>query len=372
MTAYPKMFSPISLGPVNLENRITMAPLFMSYAKDGQVNDLVLSHYAEMASSGAAMIVVENACIHSQGMGSPFTLRVDDDSFIPGLERLANTIKDKGTKAALQINHAGRFAIGQDKVAPSAVPAGNVAPRPLDTDEIPSVVNAFADAAARVKAAGFDLVELHGGTGYLLAQFLSPRTNRRDDDYGGDLQNRLRFSIEVIAAVRQTVGPDYPIGCRYLADEWLEDGFQLEEATAAAPWLEEAGLTYLSVMGGTYESFFLPERLEQEKRQGYMVDLAAAIKGRVDIPVITAGRIQTPDLAESILAEGRADLIGLARVLLADPLWPTKAREGRADEIIPCEAACSLCFKRVASGKEVFCSQWPKQKRDRFGPEDEI
>ncbi|MBU0516399.1 MAG: NADH:flavin oxidoreductase, partial [Proteobacteria bacterium] len=210
----------------------------------------------------------------------------------------------------------------------------------------------------------FDLVELHGGTGYLLAQFLSPRTNQRSDEYGGPLENRLRFPREVIAAVRGAVGPEFPIGYRFLADEWLPDGFQVEEAAAAAPGLAEAGLAYLSVMGGTYESFLLPERQEQDQRPGYMIDLAAAVKGAVDIPVITAGRIQEPALAEEVLARGRADLIGLARVLLADPRWPIKAQEGRAQEIVPCEPTCRLCWKRVSQGQPVICSQWPEEKRD--------
>lgn len=366
MTDFPHLFSPLRIGPLELANRITMAPLYVAYAEPGgEVGGRSLAHYREMGASGAALVVVENAVVDTGGQGGPNTIRADDDRFLEGLTRLAETIKAGGALAALQLNHAGRYARVEGPVAPSPVAVGEYPPpRELSQAEMAAVAERYAAAAARVKRAGFDLVELHGGTGYLLAEFLSPRTNQRTDEYGGPLASRLRFPREVIAAVRGAVGPGYPIGYRYLADEWLPDGFQLEEAVAAAPKLAGAGLAYLSVMGGTYESFFLPERQEQDRRPGYMADLAAAIKRAVDVPVITAGRIQSPALAEEIIAQGRADLIGLARVLLADPRWPIKAREGRADEIVPCEPTCRLCFKKASAGQPLICSQWPSEKRD--------
>lgn len=372
MHHYPTLFSPLELGGLSLANRITMAPLYLGYAdSDGLVNPRLLEHYQAMGASGAAMVMVEGASIDPRGLGSPFTIRIDEDRFVQGLARLAKVIQEGGAKAGLQLNHAGRFAHGQGApLAPSAVPLGKMIPEALSREQIAEVVECFAQAARRVHQAGFDLVELHGGTGYLLAQFLSPRTNRRDDEYGGPLENRLRFPLEVIAAVRQAVGPDYPVGYRFLADEWLPDGLQLAEAVQAAPRLAAASLAYLSVMGGTYESFFLPERKAQEKEPGYMLSLAAAVKKAVSVPVIAAGRMQDPALAEAALAEGKADLIGLARVLLADPLWPRKAKEGRAAEIVACEPSCSLCFSRVAKGQPIFCSQWPKEKREHFATRD--
>ena len=372
MNPYPLLFSPLELSGLSLANRVTMAPLYLGYAgSDGLVNPRLLEHYQAMGASGAAMVMVENAAIHPRGMGSPSTIRADEDRFVQGLAGLAKVIGQGGAKAGLQLNHAGRFAHGQAApLAPSAVPLGKMVPEALNREQIAEIVEAFAQAARRVREAGFDLVELHGGTGYLLAQFLSPRTNRREDDYGGSLDNRLRFPLEVIAAVRGAVGPDYPVGYRFLADEWLPDGLQLAEAVRAAPRLAEAGLAYLSVMGGTYESFFLPERKEQEKQPGYMLCLAAAVKQAVSVPVIAAGRMQDPALAEAALAQGKADLIGLARVLLADPLWPQKAKEGRAEEIVACEPSCSLCFQRVAKGQPIFCSQWPKEKREHFATRD--
>ena len=366
MSAYPHLFSPLQVGPLTLANRITMAPTYMGYADvDGRVNQLILDHYTAMGASGAAYVVVENASIDPGGRGSPFIIQCEQDGQVPGLATLAQAIKAGGALAALQLNHAGRFAFAPETKAPSAVPVGENTPVALSREEIDSIVGRFADGARRVKEAGFDAVELHGGTGYLLSQFVSPHTNRRDDDYGGSLENRLRFPRQVIAAVRRAVGPDYPVGYRFLADEWLPGGLTLDESVPAARALAAEGLAYLSVMGGTYESFFLPERAAASQQQGYMTDLAAAVKAAVPIPVITAGRIQEPAYAEQVLAQGKADLIGLARVLVADPLWPQKAAQGRESEIVPCEPTCQLCFKRVSKGQTLICSQWPKDKRQR-------
>jgi hypothetical protein len=193
---YPHLFSTITIQGLTLKNRITMAPLYLGYAGEGgTVGEMVLEHYRLMAKSGAALIVVENATVdHPAGSGSTRTLRADTDDNLDGLKRLAGTIKEQGALACLQINHAGRFAHATDQpVAPSAVNTFGRMPRELEKNEIDRIVDKFADAAARARTAGFDMVELHGGTGYLLAQFLSPRTNRRSDEYGGNLENRQAF-----------------------------------------------------------------------------------------------------------------------------------------------------------------------------------
>lgn len=359
------LFSPLQLGDLELRNRLTMAPLYLGYAGEGgTVSPLLLDHYRLMARSGVALVVVENATIdHPLGSGSNRTLRADADDYLAGLAQLAQTIKNEGTLACLQINHAGRFAgMAPQPLAPSAVETFGRTSRALSTDEMQHVVGKFVGAALRVKQAGFDMVELHGGTGYLLAQFISPRTNRREDAYGGSLRNRCRFPLEVVSAVKAAV-KDFPVGYRFLADEWLPDGLGTEESCKAAKMLEEAGVAYLSVMGGTYESFFLPQVVERCKKQGYMVDLAAAVKSTVSVPVITSGRIATGTLADSIIAEGRADLIGLARVLWADPEWPSKVKAGREEEIIHCNPdGDDTCTKLVMKGKPAFCVRWPHEK----------
>jgi len=360
---FPLLFSGFELAGLRLKNRITMAPLYLGYAGEGgSVSALLLDHYRLMAQSGAALVVVENACVDYQaGRGAERMLRADADDYLEGLAGLAETIKREGALAVLQLNHAGRFAAVSEPLAPSVVETFGHRPRALNQSEIEEIIEKFAAAALRVKQAGFDLVELHGGTGYLLAQFVSPRTNKREDDYGGSLENRMKFPLEVMAAVKGAVG-DFPVGYRFLAEEWLSDGLKLEESMVFARALAAAGVAYLSVMGGTYESFSLPEVVERSKQPGYMVDLAAAIKKGAGAPVITAGRIDTGALAESVLAQGRTDLIGLARVLWADPEWPEKVRQGRKKEIIHCTPGCDACMQMVMKGKPALCVSWPKAK----------
>jgi NADPH2 dehydrogenase len=361
---YPHLFSPYKIKGIELQNRLTMAHLYLGYAAEGgAVSPLLLDHYRLMTQSGVALVVVENATIdHPGGSGSYRTLRVDSDDYLEGLARLARGIKQEGARACLQINHAGRFAgAAPQPVAPSAVETFGRLPRSLDRDEIQEIARRYAGAARRVKQAGFDMVELHGGTGYLLAQFVSPRTNRRDDDYGGSLENRQKFPLEVVAQVQAAVG-DFPVGYRFLADEWLPDGLKLEESSRFAQALAAAGVAYLSVMGGTYESFFAPQIVEKSKQDGYMVDLAAAIKGQVNVPVIAAGRLARGALAEEVLEQENADLIGLARVLWADPAWPQKVKTGRESEIIHCDPDCDTCMQLVMRGKPAFCVRWPVEK----------
>jgi 2,4-dienoyl-CoA reductase (NADPH2) len=235
-------------------------------------------------------------------------------------------------------------------------------PRALDAAGIDAIGAQYTAAAVRAKAAGFDMVELHGGTGYLLAQFLSPRTNRRTDAYGGALENRMRFALDVVARVKAAVGA-FPVGYRFLADEWLPDGLTLAESRPFAGALAGAGIAYISVMGGTYESFGLEAVVARSRMQGYMLDLAAAIRAEVNVPVIAAGRLATGAFAEQAIADGRTDLIGLARVLWADPDWPHKVREGREDAIVHCDPDCGdACMQMVMKGRPAFCVAWPAEK----------
>ncbi len=362
---YSHLFSELSIQGLTLKNRLTMAPLYLGYAGDGgTVSPMILDHYRLMAQSGVAMLVVENATVdYPTGSGSHRTLRVDNDDNLEGLKNLARTIKGEGALACLQINHAGRFAqAAAEPLAPSAVQTFSRMPRALTIDEIEAIIEKYADAAARAKAAGFDMIELHGGTGYLLAQFLSPRTNMRNDHYGGNLENRYRFPLAVVKRVKERVGM-MPVGYRFLADEWLPDGWHLEGACQFAKALTATEIAYISVMGGTYESFFLPEIVEKSKHEGYMLHLAATVRKAVDVPVIAAGRMATGAFADQAIADGKTDLIGLARVLWADPQWPQKLREGRENEILHCTPDCGdACMQMVMKGKPAFCVRWPAEK----------
>jgi 2,4-dienoyl-CoA reductase-like NADH-dependent reductase (Old Yellow Enzyme family)/nucleotide-binding universal stress UspA family protein len=393
MPKFPCLFEPFIIPPFHLKNRITMAPLFTAYAhRDGTVSQLTLDHYKEVAQGGAAMIVVGNAAIDPSGTLSQHSLRADDDRFLPGLSHLAETIKKEGAVATLQINHGGRFARGETLYAPSSIffsdinfgglyktafrslniqqqwailsEAFHQRPRrskKMTVADIQRIITAYAKAAARAKKAGFDMVEIHGATGYLPVQFLSPRTNKRKDRYGGDLENRMRFPVELTERVKDTVGSDFPVGYRFLADEWIPGGFSIDEAKIFAGRLSALRIAYLSVTGGTYESFAIPEIIEKSHEPGYMVYLARQIKALVNVPVITAGRITTPDLAEEILREKKADLIGLARPLFADPQWPEKAQTGKENAIVPCKD-CGTCFQCVVADRPALCMQWGKTK----------
>jgi 2,4-dienoyl-CoA reductase (NADPH2) len=362
---YSNLFSRITIKGLTLKNRLTMAPLYLGYASEGGwVSDMLLEHYRLMAQSGVAMVVVENATVdHPVGSGSNRTLRADTDDNLDGLKQLASTIKNEGALACLQINHAGRFAHAtQESLAPSTVETFGRVPRALGKAEIDHIIDKYADAAARAKTAGFDMVELHGGTGYLLAQFLSPRTNKRNDEYGGSLENRQRFALEVLMRVKATVDV-FPVGYRFLADEWLPDGLQLEESQEFANSLAQANIAYISVMGGTYESFSLPGIVERSKQEGYMLDLAAKIRTKVDVPVIAAGRLATGAFGDRAIAEGKTDLIGLARVLWADPQWPKKVRDGREADILHCNPDCGdACMQMVMKGRPAFCVAWSEEK----------
>ena len=363
---YKNLFKPLKLKGLRLKNRITMAPLYLGYAASGgAISPMLLYHYKEMARSGAALIVVENASITPGGCGSPRTIRCDHNRYIGGLEKLSGTIKDEKSIAGLQINHAGRFAHVSDPAAPSAVPAFGKTPHEITRKEIAAIRKQYANAALRTKKAGFDLVELHGGTGYLLSQFVSPRTNKRNDAYGGTIEHRIKFPLEVLKQVKDTVG-DFPVGYRFLADEWLPDGLKMKESIVLAKELEKEGVAYLSAMGGTYESFFLPEIIEKSKKPGYMAGLAGAIKSETGVPVIAAGRISTPARAESILEGGKADLIGLARMLWVDPEWPMKARKGNDRSILKCSPKCNACMQLVMQGKPAYCPKWEKSKRAAY------
>ena len=362
---YSHLFSEISIQGLTLKNRLTMAPLYLGYAGEGgTVSSMILDHYRLMAQSGVAMVVVENATVdYPTGSGSHRTLRVDTDDNLDGLKKLAGTIKQEGALACLQINHAGRFAhAATEPLAPSAVQTFGRMPRALEIDEIEEIIEKYVDAAARAKTAGFDMVELHGGTGYLLAQFLSPRTNQRNDKYGGNLENRYRFPLEVVKRVKERVGP-MPVGYRFLADEWLPDGWHLEGACQFAKSLTTTRIAYISVMGGTYESFSLPEIVEKSKQEGYMLNLAATVRKAVDVPVIAAGRMATGAFADQAIDDGKTDLIGLARVLWTDPQWPKKVRDGREADIIHCTPDCGdACMQMVMKGKPAFCVRWPGEK----------
>jgi 2,4-dienoyl-CoA reductase (NADPH2) len=362
------LFEPLQIRALTLRNRLVCLPMYLAYPDpDHEVNDLVLDYYAEMAGSGVGLVVVENVTVEACGLGNPRTLLVSEDRFVPGLARLAETIRARGVPAVLQLHHAGRYAKRADRIAPSPLETWGVVPREMEAADIERVIAAFAAGARRAREAGFDAVELHGGTGYLLTQFLSPRTNRRADAWGGDLEGRARFPLEVVRAVRGAVGAGFPVGYRFLADEFVPGGLGLDGTVPFARLLAREGVAWLSVMAGCYDSFNLPGFLEEDRKEAFLAPFAAEVRAAVPgVPVIAAGRIQRPETAERILRDGMADLVGLGRVLLCDPAWPRKARGELAEPINPCTPSCSLCTRRIVAQEPAYCGRWPAERRERF------
>jgi 2,4-dienoyl-CoA reductase-like NADH-dependent reductase (Old Yellow Enzyme family) len=320
----------LQAGSLTLANRLVMPPMATSKAdSDGKVNSGVLDYYTEKSEGGyLSLVIIEHSFIQQTGKASENQLSVADDSVIEELRKLANVIHRNGAKAIMQINHAGSAAdekvIGEVPVGPSVLanPRKGTIPRELTHQDINAIVKAFQNAARRVKEAGFDGVEIHSAHGYLLNQFFSPLTNKRVDEYGGDVHNRIRLHLQVIAAVREVVGDDYPILLRLGASDYIEGGTTIEDSKTAAQEFEKAGINILDISGG-FSGYIVPGN----NSQGYFAPLTEAIKQVVSIPVILTGGIIDAQVAEQLLAEGKADLIGVGRAVFKDSNWAKKAVE---------------------------------------------
>lgn len=361
-----KIFEPYYIDKIKLSNRIVALPFYTAYGSlGGHVTRAVLQHYEEIASSGVSMVITENFTVNKEQSHFGHILRADSDLFLSGLKDLAEIINKNGAVSCCQINHIGRFAQVAHPVSASPVPliSGGAVPHALTMEEIKEVCHDYAMAARRVKKAGFHMVEIHGASGYLPVQFLSPRTNKRNDDYGGSLEKRIRFFLELLTCIKEAVG-DFPVGCRLMVDEWLQDGFIPEEAKVLARKLEEHGAAYLSVTAGTYESMFRKDMVEISQKEGYMLDLAQMIKQEVNIPVIACGRIASPELAERAIHEGKTDLIGLGRVILVDHLWVKKAQRG--ETIKRCKPNCDACLQMAMRQKPVICVSWDSKRKIKY------
>jgi len=318
----------LTTGPLTLTNRLVMPPMATAKAgPDGKVSQELLDYYAEKSAGGyIALIIIEHSYIMLAGKASTRQLSAADDSVLEGLKELAGVIHRNGSKAVMQINHAGSATsaeiTGSTPVSASPIPhprAKNM-PRELSRQEIEDIILAFQNAARRTKEAGFDGVEIHAAHGYLLNQFLSPLTNQRTDNYGGSVHNRMRIHLEVIAAVREAVGADFPILLRLGASDFREGGVSIEDSQAAAQAFAKAGINVMDISGG-FSGYMVPDL----SGQGYFASLTEAIKKVVSIPVILTGGITDARAAEQLLAEKKADLIGVGRAILSDSRWAEQA-----------------------------------------------
>ncbi|MGB9959397.1 MAG: FAD-dependent oxidoreductase [Candidatus Bathyarchaeales archaeon] len=366
-----KLLEPVKVGPKTLKNRMVMSPMCTRFASpDGSVTQKMVDYYAERAKGGVGTIIVEYTYIDNrESRAAICQVGIENDHKIPGFNELVEAIKLYGTTVFLQICHAGRQTSpanigGKQPVAPSAIPCKlmGVMPRELTIEEIEQIENDFAEAARRAKQAGFDGVEIHGAHGYLVCQFLSPYTNKRNDKYGGSLENRVLFATEIINKIRGKVGSDFVIGCRISADEYIPYGLKIEETTKIAKLLEQAGLNYIHVSGGMYESIQHNSPTTYYPRAYYLQNIEA-IKKAVNIPVFGVGAFNV-ELGEKALKDGKADLIVFGRALIADPELPKKLMEGRINDIRPCIRGEEGCISRFFEGKTNRCEVNPAVGRE--------
>ena len=365
---FPYLFSPIRINNMTLKNRIVMTAMHLAYTPEGEVTDRLVDFYAMRARGGVGLVIVGGCPVDEYG-GMSSMVSIHDDRFIPGLERLTHTVKNGGAKIAAQLYQAGRYThssmIGGRKPFSSSAVRSRLTgetPRALELEEIPGVQDSFAEAALRAKKSGFDAVEILGSAGYLISQFLSPVTNRREDQYGGPLKNRMRFGLEIIRKVRKAVGIEYPILLRLAGNEFMEGGNTNEEARLFAVEAEKAGVDLFDVTGGWHETR-VPQLTMCVPRQGY-VYLAQGIKSAVSVPVLASNRINDPGTGEEILRNGSADMVTMARGLLADPDLPNKAREGKSRLIYHCVACNQGCFDSIFQGRPAACLVNPVAGRE--------
>jgi len=384
---YPHLFSPITIGTFVVPNRVCHVPTDISSANtDGSVNQRVITYHEQIAKGGCGFIIV-GASTPDRSAGRPTVtcLVLDEDPMIPGLAELAEAMHRHGARCAVQIQAPGRQAAWPRKGLTSAtdqvvelpgsaghevVYAEEIAKgksiRAMTVDEIYELVEKFAEAAWRVQQAGFDAVELHGAHGYLIAQFLSPYVNRRNDRFGGTFLNRVRFPLEIMDRIWRKCGRDFPVGVRYSGEEWVPGGRTIDESVKVAQLLEQQGAAFVDISAGIFEApgavmdpMYYP--------QGWNTYAADEVKKAVSIPVITSHTLRDPAYCERILAKGRADLVGLSRQMIADPYWANKAYARRPEEIRKCISCLVGCWQEsLMIKRHMRCTVNPAVGDERF------
>jgi len=380
MTASFKfLFTPIQLGNIRVPNRIVSTAHATAYARDGIPTERLIAYHEARAKGGVGLIVTGATVVHPTSPYGEYNLLCNvDDRIIPAYQQLARTVQKYGSRIMAQLSHMGRSGETDDSRYPLYGPSPiadeirREPPAAMDLELIEEIIEAYGKAAARAREGGLDGVEIHGGHSSLVAQFMSPYSNQRTDAYGGSRNKRLEFVMQTIRAIRKNVGGDFTVGLRLSGDEFVDGGLTLDVVKENARDLEATGmLDFIDVTAGTdsnmhsyyihYSPMFVP--------MGNLTHLSAAIKEVVSLPVITVGRISDPVLAEKILADGLADMVGMTRAALCDPDFPQKAREGRLDDIRHCIACNQGCFKRIFKAQPITCIQNPAAGKEReLGP----
>lgn len=379
MEKYPHLLSPITIGKTVVKNRIFMPPLSTNLGDKGYVTDELVEHYKARAKGGVGLFITEVVTVEPTYVYLPGDMSIHDDSFIEGWTKLAAGVHEYGAKILPQLFHPAYMAFPipgtPQLIAPSHVGPyyARSAPRPVTKEELQVIIRQFGEAAERVKKAGGDGVEIHAAHAHgLLGGFLSPLYNKRTDEYGGDINGRLRLTLEVIAEVRRVCGEDFIIDVRISGDEYSDGGLNLNDMIYVSKQLEKAGVDMLHVSGGTTiaRGSSIPA---PGTKQGSHCESAAEIKKYVSIPVATVGRITEPWIAEELIANGKADACLIGRPNLCDPEFSNKAMEGREDEIRPC-IGCLRCLNGIMFGKRISCTMNPSfelENEDTLAPAPE-
>ncbi len=346
------LFEPFSFSGLDLRNRIVRSATFEKRADDdGFVTESLIELYEDLARGGIGLMITGNALVHPSGRSVEQMICIHSDIYIQGLRRLTSAVRELDGLIAIQLVHGGRqsFPIllgGRDPLAPSAVydTSTKIMPRAMSDTEIWEIVDAFADAARRARIAGFDAVQIHGAHGYLVSEFLSPYTNRRDDYWGGDEERRFHFVEEIYRAMRREVGEDYPLMIKMNGDDFIEGGLRVEEAVRTAERLEEMGLDAVEVSGGMYESTRKAAQpdIQSPEDEAYFRRFGRVFKSKLKIPVMLVGGMRSRSIMEDVLQKEEADLISVARPLIREPDLPNKFKAGK--EKADC-ISCNGCME---------------------------
>ncbi len=378
MTAprFEHLFTPLTVGGTTVKNRIFSTGHMTTLVTGGLPNEDLAAYHQARAAGGASLVIIEVAAVHETAIFTSHTISATSDDCIPGYRRIVEACHAHGCKVFGQLFHPGRELIesldGSAPVsyAPSASPNErfHVMPKPMSRDLIAEVIAGYGDAARRMRRAGLDGVEIVASHGYLPAQFLNPRVNRRDDDYGGDPTGRLRFLTEIIADIRAKTDSDLTLGMRISGDEKSHDGLTVAEVEEACVALDGAGsLDYFNVIAGSSATIggsihIVPPMAIDN---AYVAPAAGSLRARLSKPVFVAGRINQPQDAEKVLAAGQADMCGMTRAMICDPEMPGKAEAGRLEDIRACIACNQACIGHMLQGYPISCIQHPETGRER-------
>ena len=367
MTEYRYLFSPLKIGSVVVPNRINFGAHLTNLSENHQISEHHIYYYRERAKGGCGLITTEELTVHPSDLAYDKLVDAFDPDVIPGFQKLTSAIHEYDTKIFAQLNHNGMQADGKISRLPIWGPSPGVDPlfremsKEMEIEDIEECIEYFARSAGHAVEGGFDGIELQLGHSSLIRQFLSPASNFREDKYGGSFENRLRFCLEVLDAVRKVVGTDFTLGIRLNADEMhpRRQGLTLKDSKKIAVRLEATGqMDFMDLSLGTFHNLFLVEG-SMHTPLAYTIPLSAAIRSVVDLPVFCTNRINDPHLAEKILEDGQGDMINMVRALICDPELPNKAREERDDDIRQCVACNQGCIGRMGLGYTIGCMQTP-------------